>query len=444
MGTEHRGQKNGVRFVVTSLIGILLFFLPVCRGKTPVVLLIGAVEAFLGSKTQWVAAISCLLLTGAWVGAKLFKIPVLLRYVEGEGIRCLFWLASGGIVLLKAMGCQWPVMADPQIGGRVLHLGSTVFVTIAVAGSLVPFITDSGIVEAVAVLMEPVMQPVFHLPGEAAVNILSSFVSSASVGVYFTERYYVEGRYTCRQACAVVTSFSVVSVGYIGIIASLCGIGELYGELLAASFVLVLFMAAVMVRIPPLSRIPACYLDGSEGERDRRAGQEADHTSRLVQAWEAGTACSAGFTKEVFLRKAARAVLFAQKIVGVMIPTVMIVLVLVYHTPLFAWLGRPLIPVLALLGVPDAGAAAPSVLIGIVEVSLPSILIGSFAAPIQTRFFVALLSIVQIIFFSEAGNAIIGSKIPLGPVKLIGIFLVRTAVALPLVALTMHILSWSL
>jgi len=53
---------------------------------------------------------------------------------------------------------------------------------------------------------------------------------------------------------------------------------------------------------------------------------------------------------------------------------------------------------------------------------------------------VALLSIVQIIFFSEAGNAILGSKIPLGALKLIEIFFIRTVVALPLVALVTHMI----
>lgn len=95
---------------------------------------------------------------------------------------------------------------------------------------------------------------------------------------------------------------------------------------------------------------------------------------------------------------------------------------------------------LQLLGIPDAALAAPSVLIGIVEVSLPGILIGGSAAAQQTRFFVALLSIVQIIFFSEAGNAIMGSKIPLNAGKLIVIYLVRTAIALPLVSLVTHII----
>ena len=117
-----------------------------------------------------------------------------------------------------------------------------------------------------------------------------------------------------------------------------------------------------------------------------------------------------------------------------MIPTVTLVLVLVYYTPLFVWLGKPFELILGLAGVPDADLAAPSVLIGIVEVSLPAILIGGTQAAVQTRFFVSLLSIVQIIFFSEAGNAILASEIPLGFKKLVGIFLIRTAVGIPIAA----------
>lgn len=131
---------------------------------------------------------------------------------------------------------------------------------------------------------------------------------------------------------------------------------------------------------------------------------------------------------------------FAQKTIGVMVPTVMLVLTLVYYTPLFQWIGAPLAPVLGLFGVPDAALAAPSVLIGIVEISLPSILVSGTGACAAAAFFVVQLSIVQIIFFSECGNAILSSKIPLGAGKLILIFLMRTAIAIPLVALLTNLI----
>lgn len=429
--------KEKLRFIILSLTGVILFFVPVYRGMIPVVLIVNWIKELMGAGLEWISAISCFLLAAELAGGKLLKVPALAAYFKGERVRCIFWSLSAAVAALRIFRVPLPFMEHPQIGGTVLTLGSTVFLTIAVAGSLVVFIIQSGIVEFVSVLMEPVMQPLFKLPGEAAVNILSSFVSSASVGVYFTDRYYINKRYTTRQACSVVTSFSVVSVGYIGVIASVSGIGEQYGLLLACSFLMVLLMGAIMVRIPPISLIDSRYVDGTVQVRDQ---VKMNLKQRFQLAWKAGEEKAAGFHTGIFMENFLKALQFAQKIVGVMLPTVLFVLVLVYYTPLFTWLGYPLIPVLNLLGIPDAAMAAPSVFIGIVEVSLPGILIGGSTAAAQTRFFVALLSIVQIIFFSEAGNAILGSGIPLNVQRLVVIFLVRTAVAIPLVAGLTHIL----
>ncbi len=429
--------KEKLRFIILSLTGIVLFFVPVYRGMIPVVLIVNWIKGIMGVHLEWISAVSCFLLAAELAGGKLFKVPALAAYFKGERVRCVFWSLSAVTAALRIFRVPFPFMEHPQIGGTILTLGSTVFLTIAVAGSLVVFIIQSGIVEFVSVLMEPVMQPLFNLPGEAAVNILSSFVSSASVGVYFTEQYYIKKRYTTRQACSVVTSFSVVSVGYIGVIASVAGIGEQYGLLLVSSFFMVLLMGAIMVRIPPISLMDNRYADGSPQIRDR-VKMNLDERFRL--AWKAGEEKAAGFSAGICMENFLKAFQFAQKIVGVMLPTVLFVLVLVYYTPLFTWLGYPLIPVLNLLGIPNAAMAAPSVFIGIVEVSLPGILIGGSEAAAQTRFFVALLSIVQIIFFSEAGNAILGSRIPLNVQRLVIIFLVRTAVAIPLAAGLTHIL----
>lgn len=423
------------KFVLLSAAGVILFFVPAWGGVIPVVRLIDSIKAVLGGYLEWVAFLSSLLLGLGLFGGRVLKVPFFREQFGETGLRPAIWMFGILLAALSFFDAPVPILRDPRIGGEILTLGSTVFITIAAAGSLVIFIIRSGLVEFIAVLMEPVMQPVFRLPGEAAVNILSSFVSSASVGVYFTEQYYKKKRYTTRQACSVVTSFSVVSVGYIGVIASLARIGEMYGILLAVSFVTVLIMGAVMIRIPPLCLLPDTYMDGGS---QIRASERLGWRERSRQALEAGVKCAESFCWRDFGKNICQSLGFAQKILGVMIPTVAIVLALVYYTSIFAWLGRPIEPFLALCGVPDAGEAAPSVLIGIVEVSLPAILIGGTEAGVQTRFFAALLSIVQIIFFSEAGNAIMASEIPLGPGKLIGIFLARTAVAIPLVSLV----SW--
>ena len=432
-GRARRREESGAtwKFLLLSVAGLILFFIPVCRGNIPLVLLINELKTLLGERLPLLSGISCLILGGGALLSLLLRKGRIKDCFSGAGPRLYLWILAAVLFLLKFFHAPLFFLEDPRIGGRIFDMGATVFITIAVAGSLVIFIIQSGLVDFIAVLSEPFMRPLFRLPGEAAVNILSSFVSSASVGVYLTEQYYKRGSYTKRQACAVVANYSVISVGYIGVIASLAGIGERYGSLLIASFLSVLIMGAIMVRIPPISGIEDCLIDGRRKEEKTERISPAE---RFRLALTAGRKCAESFGPEAFLKNLKQSLLFSQKIVGVMIPVVTFVLVLVYYTPIFYWLGRPVTPLLTLVRLPDPALAAPSVLIEIVEVSLPSVLIGQTEAGVQTRFFVALLSIIQIIFFSEAGNAILASEIPLGIRRLVMIFLIRTLIGIGIAA----------
>ena len=49
------------------------------------------------------------------------------------------------------------------------------------------------------------------------------------------------------------------------------------------------------------------------------------------------------------------------------------------------------------------------------------------------------LSITQLIYLSEVGGVILGSKIPVSIFKLFVIFLIRTIIALPIIALMAHL-----
>lgn len=63
---------------------------------------------------------------------------------------------------------------------------------------------------------------------------------------------------------------------------------------------------------------------------------------------------------------------------------------------------------------------------------LPSILIATVHSEL-TRFVIGALSISQLIYLSEVGGVILGSKIPVSLGKLFMIFLIRTAITLPII-----------
>ena len=108
------------------------------------------------------------------------------------------------------------------------------------------------------------------------------------------------------------------------------------------------------------------------------------------------------------------------------------------YTPVFSIIGQPFIPILELLQIPEA-KASETLLIGFADMFLPSILIADAHSEI-TRFVIGALSISQLIYLSEVGGVILGSKIPVSLGKLFMIFLIRTTITLPIIALMAHLL----
>lgn len=442
---ERIEKKDIMRFIVLSVIGVFLYFIPVDGSRVPVVILVGWIKDFLGDNMDYVVLLALAILVGTIFGAKVLKQKTCAELHAGDKNSKLIHYLLAFLVVLAVWFKLPPgaVFRDEEVGGQVLGLAGTVLLTVSICGGFIVFILKSGIVEFAGTLLEPLMRPLFRLPGAAAVNCLSSYVVSAAVGVYMTDQYYESKVYNRREAIAAATCFSTISVGYIGVLCSIGNINEMYGTLLILTFVLVIVMTAIMVRIPPISRIPKTYADKTGGMAEDASAKDIKTAEfqggRFHRAVCAAALCSRQFTLKEFMLSMLNAVKFSQRIIAYMIPIVIVTLTLVHHTPVFTWLGYPIAPVLRLLGLPDAAQAAPAVLLGFIEVSLPAISVSSGVAA-QSVFFVVLLSIVQIIFMTEAGNAMLGARFTMKFNDLVLHFLVRTVIAVPIIAVISHIL----
>lgn len=429
-------KKDIVRFCILSVIGVFMYFIPVSGSVVPVVVIVNTVKKLLGGGLNYVVLLVLAALAAAIIGSLVFKNEWCTRFLGGEKTSKLIHYLVALLVVL-AVWFQIPpaaVFSNPDVGGQILSLAGTVMLTVSICGGFIVLILKSGIVEFVGTLAEPLMKPLFRLPGAAAINCLSSYVVSAAVGVYMTDQYYENGVYNRRDAVAASTCFATISVGYVGVLCSLGGINDMYGTILGLTFVLVLVMTAITVRIPPICRIPASYIEGAKAEE-----KVQNDLPRFQRAVRAAALKSREFNGKAFCDSIVSALKFSQKIIAYMIPIVIVTLSLVHLTPLFTWLGKPIAPILGLLGVPDASMAAPAVFLGFIEVSLPTIAVSTGAA-VPAVFFIVLLSICQIIFMTEAGNAMLGAKFKMTFAELILIFLVRTVIAAVLIAGLMHLL----
>ena len=83
--------------------------------------------------------------------------------------------------------------------------------------------------------------------------------------------------------------------------------------------------------------------------------------------------------------------------------------------------------------------AAPAILVGFADMFLPSVIASSIESE-MTRFVVAATSVTQLIYMSEIGSIIMGSKIPVSLKDLFIIFIERTVVTLPVIAVLAHLI----
>lgn len=448
-GREDRSWKlpGWARFALPSALGVGMFLVPI-RWDGTVTIGFGVLadllrEALAGVLPLLAAGLFTLsVLLSAWAAA--------LRpaWAERPGWGAVFRVSRGWLAF-RALGALFALLTLFQIGpafltgpdtGGVL-LGELVPVLLTFfffALLFLPFLVEYGFMEFVGTLVSRPFRWVFRLPGRAAIDATASWMGSGTVGVLITYQQYEKGFYSQREAAVIATNFSVVSVAFCVLVATMLGLGHMFVPFYATVVAAGLIAAVVMPRIPPLSRKPDVY--------DDRVGRRISEGSPAE-----GGPFSHAFREAVrraehapgpgeFARRTA--VNLADILFG-LLPLVMaigtVALVLVEHTPLFGWLAWPLVPVLELLRIPEAEAAAPAMLVGFADMFLPAVLLAGLESEL-TRFVIGALSLAQLVYMSEIGAIILKSPIPLGVGELAVIFLLRTVITLPVITVIGHLL----
>lgn len=423
------------KFIFFSVISVLFFFLPIA-GSTPLLLIVSWVKGLLGSTVQyWLFFAVNLLLCVTWVMSKTTQNAWTKKYhaVDGwiKGILYFVSLIVTFLVLLD-IGPAWLLNWD--VGYLAVDIAAPCLVTFFFASIGVSVILDSGAVEFVGTLVEKVMRPLFKLPGRAAVDCIASFVSASAVAVMFTGEAYNRKVYTDREAHAVFTCWSVVSLAFFTIMISCANLEGYYGKLVLCTFIVCFILAPICVRIPPWTKkyYKDVYIDGTEQTEERRAmDMQKPPGGRLKKAVDWGYWRSVDLTGKGFLRALVNSFAFIQKTCVMICAVGFLGLLIAYVTPIFTWIGYPLVPLINLLGFgAESTALAGSIWSGVAEVTLPAILVNSAGASDMGRFFVTLVACCQIVFLDESIPAMLETNVPVKVGKLLITFVIRTIFAI--------------
>ncbi len=443
---KHIQTRTFLRFFIPSAIGALLFVTPIYHNGNftiPIAVLANLMLDFMG---DYATTIICGLITLS-MGLTVLHFFYTPRFSRNNPALLNLFKIRGIWLIVRILGFFFAMMlyfnVGPQMiigdntGGTVLFGLIPILVCVfCLAGLLLPLLLEFGLLDFVGSLFIRLMRPVFGLPGRSSLDCIASWLGDGSIGVLLTSKQYEEGYYSRREATVIATTFSAVSITFSLVVISEVGLEHLFVPFYLTVALAGIVAAIIVPKLPPLCNIPDEYCVEKKNVEDIPDGLTTAQFGLKLAMERAQNAP----TLRRFLRDGLTNV--AEMWLGT-IPVILslgtLALIVAEYTPIFHWLGLPFIPLYELLGIPEAAAASSTVIVGFADMFLPSVIISSVESE-MTRFVVAAVSVTQLIYMSEIGSIIMGSKIPVSLPKLFIIFLQRTIVTLPVVAAVAHLI----
>ncbi len=440
--------KNKMKFIIPSLLGIFLFMTPikVADGFTiPIAILAGKLQTAL---TDYLSLIMVIIIIITALMTLIYKVSGIQKIAYSPFFDRLFnvnwfWAVTRLLAAVFAVMVYFKLgpeaIYSDDTGGLLLNdLLHTLFAVFLFAGLFLPLLMDFGLLELFGTLMTKVMRPLFKLPGRSSIDALASWIGDGTIGVLLTSKQYEQGHYTRREAVVIGTTFSVVSITFTLVIIETVGLEHMFIPFYLTVLLAGVIAALIMPRIPPLSRIPDTYMPGAEPKGDEMIPE--GYTS-LTYGYEKALIRADKETsiKDFFKRGAQNVLDMWMGVAPVVMSFGLIALLIAEFTPVFQWLGAPFVPLLEVMHVPYAKEASETILIGFADMFLPAAIGASIEAE-MTRFIVAALSVTQLIYMSEVGGVLLGSKVPVKFFDLVIIFLLRTLITLPVIVGVAHLL----
>ena len=447
-------KKSLLNFLIPSIIGIIIFMIPVkFDGEWTIIVKIFA-DFIAKTIGDYLPALCTIIITISFVMSVLASFNV--KFIKENKLLDQTFSVTPVWLVLRILGfvVVWMVVlkdklnlgpffdmivADESATFILNDLLTSLVIIFVIASMLLPLLLDFGLLEFIGAIFTKIMRPVFLIPGRAAVDCITSWIGDGTLGVMLTANQYESGYYSAKEAAIISTNFSAVSITFSLIVLSQVDMVDYFGVYYLLVCLVGIVCAIIVPRIPPLSLKKDDYVvDSNHDNKDI-----AENYSSSVQYGLDLAIKRAESHKGIgeFLKNG------IENAFGMwfsVMPIVMIIgtasLVLANNTQVFEILGKPFLPLLNFLKVPESLAASKTMIVGFSDMFTPSIIAASTIQSQMTKFIVATISVTQLIYLSEVGGLILASSIPVNLFELFAIFIERTIISLLIVAPIAHLL----
>ncbi len=447
-------KKPLLKFAIPSIIGIIIFMIPV-KFDGNWTILVKILADYIGKLIGPYLPILCTLIISISAVMSIMGSLLNVKFVKNNKLLNDTFCVSLGWLILRLLGfiVVWLVVlkdrlnlnpffkmiVDDSSATFILNdLLTSLVIIFLIASMLLPLLLDFGLLEFIGAIFTKFMRPVFLIPGRAAVDCITSWIGDGTLGVMLTSNQYESGFYSAKEAAIIATNFSAVSITFSLIVLSQVDMVDYFGVYYLLVCFVGLLCAIIVPRIPPLSLKKDEYFVDNPAAHDSEINYSSSFEYGIDLALKRAESHKGlgEFLKNGI--KNAFGMWFS------VIPIVMIIgtisLVLANNTQIFEILGKPFLPLLNVLKIPESLAASKTMIVGFSDMFTPSIIAANTITSQMTKFIVATISVTQLIYLSEVGGLILASRIPVNLFELFVIFIERTIISLLVVAPIAHLI----
>lgn len=442
-----KDNKNLFKFLIPSILGLILFIIPLPYGKlinleglSPFNIGIGflaeLVKVVGKNQLNNIALVVISLSAILSVFSKVVKVKN--EFLNNLLNVSLFWLC------FRILGAVFIVMTVLQVGPQfiisditgqtMLSILPSLLAIFLVSGFLLPFITDFGLMDLFGTLVSKSMYKLFKVPGRSAIDAVTSWLGDGTLGIMITNTQYKQGFYTAKEASIISVCFSLVSLPFSTVIADQLGFMPMFVPFYATVCIASLACALIMPRIYPLKKFKDNTYNDVEHLKEEIV-PDGVNIFKFGLNRAIDRASTAPSIKEIIINGCKTVVDMYLGLLPLVMAWGTLALIVAEFTPFFDIISIPVVFLLNILNIPNAAEAAPAVLVGFTDMFLPSIMISGNNISEVTKFIIGVLSITQLLYLTETGAVILKSDIPLNLKDLFLIFLTRTIIALPIITI---------
>lgn len=243
-----------LRIMLYSLIGIIIFFIPVkIDGKVKTLLFHMAYKV----QIQADSFVKIYILIYVTLGC----IKDLIKYNKKKFSREKLLAYSKILSILILIDILYSKNTSVFFNQNILFLAEETILNIAIilplSAIFMPFIIEYGLLDIVEAYCHKFMKKYFNMSGKTILNILFYIFTDCFCGYFMTEKLYKDGKLRQNEACSIILNFSILSIPMIIYTSEELNLNKLH--LILISLIILVITNIILSKSYPLNKKKKSY-----------------------------------------------------------------------------------------------------------------------------------------------------------------------------------------